>query len=96
VARGQLWAHVERVGHCEGKCSGLIRIFEDGQEWGDPYRYVFPFRMIDEKTIELYGVIGRAPTIGEVRAMAEACRARGWRVVFQRQCGVKPGLHEQE
>ncbi len=91
-----MWAHVERVGFCHESCSGLIRIYEDGQVWGDPYRYAFPFRMVDDHTIELYGVAGRAPTIAEVRALADECRRRGWRVNFDRKCGARPGRHEQE
>ena len=89
-------AHIERFGSCERQCSGVMRIFEDGVEWGDPYRYAFPFRMVDDHTIELYGIVGRAPTIAEVRALATECRRRGWKVIWDRKCGTMPGLHEQQ
>ena len=89
---GQLWAHVERVGFCEESCSGLIRIFEDGQTWGDPYRYAFPFRMVDHHTIELYGIAGRAPTPAESRAMLAECKRRGWSVMRHRRAGARLGI----
>jgi hypothetical protein len=88
----RLWAHVERVGWCEQACSGLIRIYEDGDTWGDPYRYAFPFRMVADDTIELYGIAGRAPTIEEARTMLAEVKQRGWRVVRERKSGWKPGV----
>ena len=90
------WAHIERFGSCERQCSGVMRIFDDGQQFGDKYRYSFSFRMVDDATIELYGIVGRAPTIGEVRALATECRRRGWKVIWDRKCGARPGKHEQE
>jgi hypothetical protein len=89
-----MWAHIQTVGRCERQCSGLIRIFEDGQEFGEPYRYAFPFRVVDDETIEIYGVAGRAPTASEARAMLRAVRERGWRVSWRRVEGARPGKHE--
>lgn len=89
-----LWAHVERVGRCENQCSGLMRIFEDGQVYGSPYRYVFPFRMIDDHTVEVYGIAGRPPTPDEVRCALVECKRRGWRVVRERKCGARQGMRE--
>jgi len=62
-------AHIQRSGQCDRQCGGLIRVFEDGKNYGDPYTYAFLFHEIDDNTIEIYGVAGRAPTPSEGRAM---------------------------
>jgi hypothetical protein len=71
-----------------------MRIFEDGQVYGSPYRYVFPFRMIDDHTVEVYGIAGRPPTPDEVRCALVECKRRGWRVVRERKCGARQGMRE--
>jgi len=87
-----VWAHVQRNGLCDRQCTGLIRIFDDDAVWGDEYRYVFPFRMVDERTIELVGIVGRAPTPSEARCMLRECRRRGWSVVRERKSGARQGV----
>lgn len=89
-----MWAHIERGGQCEKQCSGCIRIFEDWYVFGGPYRYSFPFVMFDETTIELQGIVGRAPTPSEGRAMLRACKAAGLRVMRERKSGARLGTRE--
>jgi hypothetical protein len=68
-----------------------VRIFEDEQKWGDPYRYSFPFRFVSTGLVELYGVTGRAPTINEARAMLIAFRDAGIGVLKERKSGAMVG-----
>lgn len=87
-----MWAHIERSGRCERQCSGMIRVFDDEQQMGDPYRYAFAFHMVADDTIELIGVTGRTPTKSEVWAMIWACDAAGLKVRWNRRCGARKGI----
>ena len=92
------WAHIERFGSCERQCSGVMRIFEDGQQFGDSYRYVLHFRFVADNVVELFGVAnstdGRPPTVSEARAALLEFSRRGWRVVRDRKAGARQGLRE--
>ena len=88
-----MWAHIEHCGRCERQCCGTIRIFDDEQHMGDPYRYAFAFHMVEDGVIELTGMTGRAPTKGEVWAMIWACDEAGLTVTWDRHAGAKTGIH---
>jgi len=86
-----MWAHIDQW--CEH--AGLIRVFEDGQEFDvDGYEYMFPFRMYSPDEIELTGMCCRVCTASEARAMLRAVRERGWTATWRRVSGAKPGIHE--
>jgi hypothetical protein len=92
-----VWGHVARYGRCEKQCSGYIRIFDDGQGYGDKYRYVFPFHMVAEDAIELGGIGGkgqRPPTAAELRAALRACKEAGLKVLRERKAGRRRGVRE--
>jgi hypothetical protein len=94
-----VWGHIERFGQCDKQCAGVVRIFEDGKKFGDPYVYDFPFTMLDDRTIVLHGIIGkeqggRAPTVDEARAGMKACHAAGLRIVRERHTGARQGTRE--
>ena len=73
----------------------MIRVFKDGAEFNvDGYEYMFPFRILEQDTIELQGACVRKPTKSELWAMMRACRQRGWTVRWRRVSGAKPGIHE--
>lgn len=89
-----MWAHIERHGQCEKSCAGVVRIFDDWQSYGDPYRYAFSFIMQDESTIELVGISGRAPTPEEARTGLRTVRHAGLKVMRERRSGVRQGMRE--
>jgi hypothetical protein len=82
-----MWGHIERYGLCANQCSGCVRIFEDGQEFGEAYTYAFPFREIEPGVIHLHGIVKRAPTVSEAKAMLIACRDAGLTVNIERKSG---------
>ena len=86
-----MYGHIERFGQCDKQCCGAVRIFEDGQVFGDQYRYAFPFHEIESGVIELHSIVGRAPTISETRAMLIACRDAGLIVNIERKSGAMQG-----
>lgn len=87
-----MWAHIERCGRCDKQCGGRVRVFEDGQQFGDTYRYIFSFTMIDDQHIMVDGMAARAPTAAEMRAALEACHAQGLRVLQHRHSGARQGI----
>lgn len=89
-----MWAHIERHGQCDKACAGVVRIFDDWQSYGDPFRYAFSFIMQDENTIELVGISGRAPTPAEARAGLRTCRQAGLKIVRERKSGALQGRRE--
>jgi len=89
-----MWAHIEEHGQCDSKCSGLIRVFEDGQVFGDEYLYAMKFVKHDENTIEFVGVTKPAPTPSQGKAILAAVRAKNWRVLKDRKTGANPGVRE--
>ena len=46
------------------------------------------------RTIELVGIVGRAPTPGEARCMLRECKRRGWSVVRERKSGARQGVRD--
>lgn len=90
-----MYAHIQRRGRCKNKCHGYIRIFDDGKvPFVDAYRYIFPFEFVDDGVIEITGIVDRAPTPSEGRAMLRAVKEQGWRVVRDRKEGARQGLRE--
>ena len=89
-----MWAHVKTHGQCPRQCSGICRVFEDGQQFGDPYRYAFAFQMIDETTAEIVGISVRPPKPSEVRVALRAAKMLGWRVVRERKSGARQGMRD--
>lgn len=85
-----MWADIEFFD------GGVIRIFEDGAEFGqDPYVNAIPFRIIstDPLIIEFKGVV-KSLSPSQVRAMKTALRARHATAVRVRMCGANPGVKE--
>ena len=82
---------IERFGQCEKQCGGAIRIFEDGEHFGDKYRYSFPFHEVSDGVIEIHSIVGRAPTVSEARAMLMACKEAGLIVLIERKHGKMVG-----
>lgn len=83
-----MWAHVEFFD------GGLIRIFEDGAEFGiDPYVNAIPFKILsaDPLVIEFKGVV-KPLTSDQVRAMKQELRSRGVTAMRLRACGATPGV----
>lgn len=74
-------AHIEPL-------TSLIRVFDEGTEFGDPYRYCVTAKWHDRETVELVGTL-RAPLPSERRAIMSALKSQGVkRVFFDRR---KPG-----
>jgi hypothetical protein len=86
-----MWAHIEQHGQCLRQCSGIARVFEDGQVFGDHYRYAMKFHKISDTEIEVIGVT-QPPTMQEAHAIARAFRAAGLRVRRDRKSGARQGL----
>lgn len=86
-------AHIE---HFDG---GIFRVFAFDAEFGEPYEYALPFRRIDENTIEMVGVFANGkqnnvPLPHQWRAIRNAARRIGLRVIRRRRSGARPGLRE--
>ena len=77
-------------GHVEWYDGGLVRVFEDHQQFGDPYQYVMPFKKVDDETVELVGVT-RPPTISQARAILLALQREGLRIRKFRFRGAMTG-----
>jgi hypothetical protein len=76
-------AHIEPL-------AGVIRVFDCGRSYGDPYRYAVTVRWLDRQTVELVGAL-RAPAPSEWRAIRDALVAAGVaRVVMIRKGGANP------
>lgn len=83
-----MWADIEFFD------GGVIRIFEDGAEFGtDPYVNAVPFKVLshDPLMIEFKGVV-KPLSPAQVRAMKKALRARQASAMRLRICGAKPGV----
>ena len=64
--------------------SGIIRIFEDGKNYGDEYGWAVTVRYLDKETVEFLGIT-KAPTISQWRAIEDCCREEGIKtIVFYR------------
>lgn len=72
----------------------MCRVYEDGQVFGDPYRYAFEFIMVEDGVAEIVGIAVRPPTVDEVRCALRAAKEAGLRVVRDRKAGVRHGLRE--
>lgn len=91
----QPWAHVEWF------AGGLLRVFGGESEFGQPYRYAIPFKIVephvepvtDARAIEFVGASRQAnvPRPSEWRAMREVMRDLGVTMRFERRGGVHPG-----
>jgi len=56
--------------------SGVIRVFNDNENYGDKYSWCSTYKMIDFDTIEFMGVM-KAPTHEQRRAIEIACLEKG-------------------
>ena len=76
-------AHIEPL-------AGVVRVFDAGRSYGDPYRFAVTVRWINRQTVELVGAI-RAPAPSEWRAIRDALLAAGVSsVVMVRKGGANP------
>ena len=66
-------------GHLEPLVS-VIRIFQDGDEYGDKYTWCGTVKHIDSKTIEVVAVM-RAPVLSELRAIKKTFREQGYKSI---------------
>ena len=72
--------------------AGVIRVFSDGQAYGDPYEWAATVRAVNKTTVELLGVTV-APNMNQVRAMSKALVSLGFEyVVWDR---IKDGKVKQ-
>lgn len=56
--------------------SSIIRIFEDGKGYGDPYEFSATIRWITPRRVEIIGIL-RAPKLSEWKAMNNCLRSHG-------------------
>jgi hypothetical protein len=63
------------IGHLE-TIAGILRVFPDGQRYGDPYTWCATVRFLSRDTVEICGAL-RAPMPSEWRAIREALAAAG-------------------
>jgi hypothetical protein len=78
---------------------GIIRVFEDGAVYGEPYDYCLPFRQVDEQTIEMVGVFSNGkqnnvPLPHQWRAIRAAAHEAGLTITRCRRGGANPGNRE--
>jgi len=84
-----MWAHLDCRPHI------LARVFEDGQQYGDPYRFTMSLRLDDSDTVSVVGITERnVPTSEEARAIHRALKDNGFTVMRQRNTGCNPGEKE--
>jgi hypothetical protein len=70
--------------------AGVIRVFDQGKAYGDPYRFIITVKWLDPETVELIGAT-QAPTPSEWRAIKEALIAGGVKfVTWVRKSGANP------
>lgn len=88
------WAQIETFP------GGIIRVFEDGAVYGDPYEYCLCFEVQqDNKTVEIKGVYRNShgqdsrPRPHQWRAIKNAFKAAGMKIVYERMTGARPGEH---
>ena len=76
-------AHIEPL-------AGVVRVFDAGLSYGDPYRFAVTVRWINHDTVEFVGAL-RAPAPSEWRAIRTALMEFGVRnVVWVRKSGANP------
>lgn len=64
--------------------TALVRVFEPGDSYGQPYSYVATIRWLDPDTAEVMGVL-QAPTPAQWRAIRKALKQAGVRrAIIQR------------
>jgi hypothetical protein len=56
--------------------SSILRIFEDGAGYGDPYEFSATIRWITPSRVEILGVL-RAPKLSEWKAINNCLRSHG-------------------
>jgi len=78
--------------HVEYFVGGLVRVFDHGLWYGDPYRIAFPFKYVDLNTIEGMGLCA-TPTPSEFKAVVQECRKRDLTLHIQRVTGAMRGRH---
>lgn len=71
----------------------VLRVFEDGQAYGDPYSWCCTVQWLDRHTVQLCGVL-KAPTPTQWRAIDTALARLGvTHVRFERKAGARQGVH---
>ena len=74
-------AHVEPI-------SGILRVFAEGHEYGDPYEWACTVRWISRRVVELCGVTA-PPRPSHLRAMRAELLRFGAEVLVMRRRGRK-------
>lgn len=64
-------AHLEIIG-------GLIRVFPEGQSFGDPYEYAVTLRTVSVDKVEMIGVTA-SPTPSQWRAIYQCLKEHGFK-----------------
>lgn len=62
----------------------IVRVFDDGSEYGDPYRWACEAVLVQPSVVELRGAM-RAPTPAEWRAIYAALRESGYALAIWRR-----------
>ena len=71
----------------------VIRIFEEGKSYGDPYTWSATAVRTGEKSLEIMGAL-RAPTLSEFNALYKDLKKMGWKTVtYTRKTPNKEELH---
>jgi len=96
--------HAEPWAHVEWFAGGLVRVFDGGTEFGQPYRYAIPFRIMephiepvtDPRVVRFLGVSGipNVPRPSEWRAIRDTLCGLGVQMQMERRtgCGVSRGV----
>ncbi len=73
-----MWAHIEPL-------AGVLRVFADGDQYGEPYVWSATVRYLDAQTVEILG-IQSAPQPSTWRAIIALFAAENVdKIVFQRK-----------
>ena len=65
--------------------AGVVRIFEDGNSYGDPYVWISSIRFINNKTVEIVGTLS-APKPSTWKAILRMAQDMGIeRIIFTRK-----------
>ena len=58
--------------------AGIIRVFADGDSYGDPYVWVATVKKLGESEVELCGMM-ESPTLSMLKAIRKECVRRGYK-----------------
>jgi len=79
--------------HVEFFFGGIVRIFDEGLWYGDPYRIACPFKFVAPGEVELIG-LNVKPKPSEWKAAVRVMRGYGLTAIMQRKSGANPGRRE--